>query len=138
MRILSGIALAVAVTAVSARAEGPAAEDRAALEACIDASGAADLSMKDCYVELANKEDARLNRNWQRLMQAVDGSGTEIGTALLTEQRAWIDYKEAACDHYLVLGGTLDRLQGQVCYTELITRRADELEQLANFYADTL
>ena len=126
--------MAIVGLSSGASGKGPAIEDAAALESCIAASGAADLVMKDCYVDLANKEDARLNRNWQRLMAAVGGPRSETGSALLTEQRAWIAYHEAACAHYLVSGGTLDRLAGQVCYTENTTRRADELEELADYY----
>jgi len=132
------LALAVAAALPQvASAEGPAPEAQVALGACVAKAGMVDLDIKDCYVELANTEDARLNANWTRLLKAVGGKDSEVGNALLTEQRAWIAYKEAACTHYLFAGGTLNRLSGQICFVELISRRADELAQLADFYQET-
>jgi uncharacterized protein YecT (DUF1311 family) len=132
--------LALAATAVlpqGARAEGPTPEAEAALDACVKKAGMVDLDIKDCYVELANTEDVRLNANWTRLLKAVGSKDSEVGAALLAEQRAWIAYKEAACTHYLFAGGTLNRISGQTCYVELITRRADELAHLADYYHET-
>ena len=120
-----------------AKAEGPSPEVKAELETCIEQAGVIDLAIKDCYVALANSEDERLNANWKQLMKAVAGKDSELGAPLLKEQRAWIAYKEAACAHFLHAGGTLDRLLGQICFAELITRRADELAELAQFYQET-
>ena len=111
--------------------------DETALSLCVDAA-VGDLGMKDCYAELASKEDARLNLNWLHLIRAVGGPKTEIGSDLREEQRAWLAYKELACRHYLVPGTTMERLMSQTCFTNIITQRADELEQLAAFYDDTL
>lgn len=138
MRFRLGIILAVASLSAGARAEGPSEVDTKALDQCVTAANAVDLAVKDCFAELAHKEDERLNRNWKRLMKAAGGPKTPEGDALLQEQRAWIAYKETACRHYLALGGTLDRLMGQMCYTNLITSRADELAALADFYTGSL
>ena len=131
------LALAALTLAQPALAEGPTPEAQAELDVCVEKAGGADLAIKDCYVALANAEDARLNANWEQLIKAAGGKNSDVGAALLNEQRAWIAYKEAACMHYLARGGTLDRLQGQLCYTDLITRRADELAELADFYQET-
>lgn len=131
------LALAALALPQASLAEGPTPEAQAELDTCVEKAGMVDLDIKDCYVELANTEDARLNLNWARLLKAVGGKSSEVGTALLAEQRTWITYKEAACKHYLYAGGTLNRISGQICYVELITRRADELADLADFYQET-
>jgi uncharacterized protein YecT (DUF1311 family) len=131
------LALAALALPQAALAEGPTLEAQAELDACIEKAGMVDLAVKDCYVELANTEDVRLNANWTRLLKAVGGKDSEVGASLRAEQRAWIAYKEAACTHYLFAGGTLNRISGQICYVELITRRADELAELADFYQET-
>jgi uncharacterized protein YecT (DUF1311 family) len=131
------LAFAALALPQAALAEGPTPEAQAALDACVEKAGMVDLDIKDCYVDLANAEDARLNANWERLIKAVGGKSSEVGAALLKEQRAWIAFKEAACKHHLFAGGTLNRLSGQICYVDLISGRADELAELADFYQET-
>lgn len=131
------LALAALALPQAALAEGPTPEAQAALDTCVEKAGMVDLAIKDCYVDLANTEDVRLNANWMRLLKAVGGKDSEVGAAILAEQRAWIAYKEAACTHYLFAGGTLNRISGQMCFVELITRRADELAELADYYQET-
>lgn len=129
------VALTLAGDAALARNRPPTAADQQ-LDQCIDKAGGRDLDLKDCFVAFANTEDERLNLMWDRLMKAV-GKDTEVGAALLTEQRAWLAYRDAACRHYLASGGTLDRLKSQLCFTDLITSRANALEDLANEYEDS-
>jgi uncharacterized protein YecT (DUF1311 family) len=131
------LALAALALPQAALAEGPTPEAQAALDTCVEKAGMVDLAIKDCYVDLANAEDARLNANWERLIKSVGGKSSKVGEPLLTEQRAWIAYKDVACAHYLFAGGTLNRISGQMCFVEVITRRADELADLADFYQET-
>jgi len=111
-------------------------KDMDKLNQCIQSASGNDLDAKDCYVALAQGEDARLNVNWKRLIEAVGGKGSAKGKALLAEQKAWLGYRDAACFHMALDGGTLDRLQAQICYTNLITARADEIADFADFYHD--
>lgn len=119
------LALAALALPQSTLAEGPTPEAQTALDACVEKTGLSDLAAKDCFVALAVTEDARLNANWARLIITIGGKGTDVGKSLLAEQRAWIGYKDVACQHFLAAGGTLDRLQGQICYTDIISHRAD-------------
>lgn len=128
------VALTLAGDAALARNRPPTAADKQ-LDHCIDKADGRDLDLKDCFVAFANTEDERLNLMWDRLIKAV-GKDTEVGAALLKEQRAWLAYRDAACLHYILSGGTLDRLKSQICFTDLITSRANELEDLANEYED--
>ena len=119
-----------------------AAHDEAAtnenpeLGTCIDNAGLVDLAVRDCYVDFAAAEDDRLNRAWRDLMTVVGGKTSPEGAALLAEQRAWLAYRDASCKHYVTSSapGTLDRLQQQICYTEIISQRADAIEELASMY----
>ncbi len=131
-------AIAIALIVPGTAFAGPTPSTQAKLESCISASNGGDLALKDCYVDLANAEDARLNAGWQRLMKSVGGTRSKKGAALAAEQRIWIRFRVASCIHYMLESGTLDRLQSQMCYTNTISRRADEVEQLAAYYEDTL
>ena len=106
------------------------------LESCVEEAGPVDLSVRDCYVNFAASEDTRLNQAWRDLMTVVGGKSSPQGAALLAEQRAWLTYRDAACWHYVssTPSGTLDRLQQQICYSEIISQRADHIEELASMY----
>jgi len=132
----AGVMLAVMIP-FTAQAE-PAPKVQSELERCLDATNGGDLAMKDCYVAFANAEDARLNAAWPRLMKAVGGPRSKIGAALVSEQRLWVRFKETSCRHYMLASGTMGRLQSQTCYADTISRRADQIEQFAAFYEDTL
>lgn len=135
--IAAGIITTAGLTSGAAQAE-PAPAVQTTLQSCLDATNGGDLAMKDCYVAYANAEDARLNAAWARLMKAVGGPRGKLGAALLAEQRPWVRFKETSCRHYTTVSGTAGRLQSQTCYADTISRRADEIEQFAAFYEDTL
>lgn len=129
--------LVATILAAAASAPGIPADSGRQLDACIDAAAAIDLQVKDCYVALAQREDARLNANWKELLKAVGGTGTAKGKALISEQKAWIAFRDAACLHLAIDGGTLDRVQSQSCYADVITRRANEIGDFARIYEQT-
>ena len=142
MKTFSGLlrlaAIPAALFAVQGALAAPSEKAQAEHERCISASNGGDLALKDCYVMLANAEDARLNAGWQRLMKIVGGPRSKKGAALVAEQRSWVRFRDASCTHYALESGTLDRLQAQMCYADTISRRADEIEQFAAYYEDTL
>lgn len=129
--------LAATILAATASATGIPADSGRQLDACIGAAGTVDLQVKDCYVALAQREDTRLNANWKELIKAVGGAGTQKGTALVSEQKAWIAFRDASCLHLMIDGGTLDRVQSQACYADLITKRANEIADFARIYEQT-
>ena len=88
--------------------------------------------MRECWQLYAGREDDRLNQNWHVLMRKVGGSKTAAGEALLAEQRAWLTFRDASCQYYPT--GTLDLVSRQICYTERITARADELGRMVGSY----
>lgn len=81
-----------------------------------------------CITEAFEREDQRLNDNYQQLRSQLSDPRKE---QLLTAQRAWIAYKEANCDFYAdPEGGTLARISANSCVLTETTHRADELEEL--------
>lgn len=81
-----------------------------------------------CITEEFEREDKRLNDNYQQLRNQLSDSRKE---QLLTAQRAWIAYKEANCDFYAnPEGGTMARVSANSCVLTETTNRADELEAL--------
>ena len=139
MTLTSGAALATALfvsVLLGSVVPSAAKESVSELDRCLGTAPAGDLPAKDCYVAQAQRNDVRLNREWSRLMKQVGGAKTPVGNALTNAQRAWLRYRDAACVNYVVDGGTLDRLLGQMCYTNLVATRADELARLAEHYSD--
>lgn len=134
--ILAAAAFPLLAIPQTASAEARLDANHQALDTCIEGAGPDDLAIKDCYAALAIAEDARLYRNWTALMRAVGGPIKQVGAALQKEQRAWISFRDKACQNYLTAdSGTLDRLQSQICYTKNISDRADYLGRLAEDYA---
>lgn len=130
------LALAALALPQAALAEGPTAEAQAELDACVEKAGMVDLDVKDCYNEFAGREDERLNKAWRELIRIVGGAKSDEGAALLAEQRAWLGFRDQSCFHWIAAPypGTLDRLSFAICYAEVVTRRADDIEILRDTY----
>jgi uncharacterized protein YecT (DUF1311 family) len=133
MRIPTLLIAATGLAASSALAEastGEAGDPR--LLACIDAANANDLLVRDCYQLFVQRQDAEMNIAWNRLMTVV-GRKSEVGRALLGEQRAWLAYRDAACQHF-DLSGTLARTQGAMCSSNLVADRIIQIRDYVLFY----
>ena len=76
------------------------------------------------------RADAALNRLWPQILAAAEGRNSDMGQALLSEQREWIAYKSANCRHYYVRSaGTMEtQLFGPWCELRTITDRIGYLE----------
>ncbi|WP_386083075.1 lysozyme inhibitor LprI family protein [Vreelandella sp. F11] len=102
-------------------------EARQSHDACLE-SAVTTVDIVACITEEFEREDKRLNDNYQQLRSQLSDSRQE---QLLTAQRAWIAYKEANCDFYAnPEGGTLARISANSCVLTETTNRADELEAL--------
>ncbi|MFM7379116.1 MAG: lysozyme inhibitor LprI family protein [Erythrobacter sp.] len=102
------------------------------LLACIDAANADDLLIRDCYQSFVQRQDAEMNIAWNRLMTVV-GRRSEVGRALLGEQRAWLAYRDSACEHF-DLSGTLGRAEGAMCSSNLVADRITQIRDYVLFY----
>ncbi|MCL5424983.1 MAG: lysozyme inhibitor LprI family protein [Gammaproteobacteria bacterium] len=102
-------------------------ESQQSHEACME-NAVSTADMVACISEEFEREDQRLNDNYQELRNQLSDSRQE---QLLTAQRAWIAYKDANCDFYAdPEGGTLARVSANSCVLTETTDRADELESL--------
>ncbi|OWV31283.1 lysozyme inhibitor LprI family protein [Halomonas campaniensis] len=102
-------------------------EARQSHDDCLE-SAVTTVDIVACITEEFEREDKRLNDNYQQLRSQLSDSRKE---QLLTAQRAWIAYKEANCDFYAnPEGGTLARISANACVLTETTNRADELEAL--------
>lgn len=82
-----------------------------------------------CATPYLKAADAQLNATWQKLMAAV-ASEPQTKAALLTEQRAWLAYRNDACGFYGIQvdwGRAGEVMDGPECTAGVIERRTMEL-----------
>lgn len=102
---------------------------------CTGKSGATNADWQKCGVDYVAREDKKLNTSWKK---AFDAAGPLTKTDLLEEQRAWISYKEKACNFFS--NGEQGR-EGQVlhifsCKAAVIDQRIKELEDYRECWAE--
>lgn len=109
---------------------------------CNNAQTQAD--MNQCAAEDYRKADAAMNAQWAETRAAMlewdkaSPPSDDNGAAkrLLASQRAWLAYRDAACDveGYSVEGGSMQPLMVSSCLADLTTRRTEELKSLVGLY----
>jgi uncharacterized protein YecT (DUF1311 family) len=94
---------------------------------CIDkASRGATAEMFECNGEELDRQDARLNDTYKKLMSKLSRDRKK---ALLKAQRVWIKFREANCDYWFdPHGGTAARMNASGCLLTMTATRAKELE----------
>ncbi|MGE0280693.1 MAG: lysozyme inhibitor LprI family protein [Rhizobiaceae bacterium] len=105
---------------------GPAAADEQ-YSACIDATVKND-EWAGCGGAFIEREEAKMDEAWQRLMELTEGDTT---AALKAEQEAWAEFRESACQFYAD-PGAFGR-EGQVlsypnCVAETVASRTAQLK----------
>lgn len=93
---------------------------------------AVDAQTGECARGEIARVDARLNSLWPRVLEAAGGRNSEIGTALVEEQRAWIAFKSVNCRHYNAQPtGTMEmHLFGPWCELQTLRDRVAYLESV--------
>ncbi|WNC08320.1 lysozyme inhibitor LprI family protein [Pseudomonas coleopterorum] len=112
--------------ATLASAEGPtsASDYSSAYTTCMD-SNSSTTGMVSCAADETKRQDARLNANYQAGMKTLEGTKR---TAMRDAQRLWIQFRDADCAVEAGLtGGTLDRINAQMCLLKATKVRADTL-----------
>ena len=122
--------------------DAPASSEDVRPVDCSNAQTQAD--MNQCAADDYRKADAAMNAQWaetRAAMLAWDKAtppSQDNGAAkrLLASQRAWLAYRDAACDveGYSVEGGSMQPLIVSSCLAELTTRRTEELKSLGSLY----
>lgn len=87
------------------------------------------VEMRYCASQDYEREDARLNEVYKRLMAEMDKQGKDY---LRDAQRAWIPFRDKNCAVHgdRARGGTAQPLLVVSCLAEMTSVRADELEAL--------
>jgi uncharacterized protein YecT (DUF1311 family) len=118
--------LAAGLAAPPARAD--AENDR-----CIDESDGSNAAWGACGSEYVARADKVLNATWKRVYGAAEGRTKQD---LLTAQRAWIAFKETACEFYANgdWGREGEVLQFPACLAAVIETRTAELEGYGEFF----
>lgn len=122
--------------------DAPASSEDVRNVDCNNAQTQAD--MNQCAAEDYRKADAAMNAQWAETRAAmlafdkVSSPSEDNGAAkrLLLSQRAWLAYRDAACDveGYSVQGGSMQPLTISSCLADLTTRRTEELKSLVGLY----
>jgi uncharacterized protein YecT (DUF1311 family) len=96
---------------------------------CIDkASRGATAEMFECNGEELDRQDARLNDAYKKLMSKLSRDRKK---ALVEAQRAWIKFRKANCDYWFdPHGGTAARMNASGCLLTMTATRAKELESM--------
>lgn len=100
--------------------------------------------MNQCAAEDYRQADAAMNAQWAETRAAMIAWDTasppsdDNGAAkrLLASQRAWLAYRDAACDveGYSAEGGSMQPMMISSCLAELTKRRTEELKSLVGLY----
>ena len=95
---------------------------------CINKSNGVTSEMLGCISAEYDRQDARLNENYKRLMSKLSPKRRE---GLLEAQRAWLKFRDANCSFYYdPEGGSAAHLAGTDCTLNATAERATELEDL--------
>ncbi len=124
----ASVALAAGVAAMAAPA---AAQDHG--WDCKDYASLPQQGINACLADDWCAADARLNDVYQRLMRNV---GPSEANTLRAAQRAWITFRDAACDVEAaqMRGGSGEPMLWFGCLGRLTDRRVDDLENLVELY----
>ena len=99
-------------------------------DACVGDADATMVDMGECGGAWVDREDARLNVAWKKLMAGI---AEDSKPALLDEQRAWLAYRDKSCLIYLdqVEYGSNGRdLSYPACRAAIIEQRTEALKSV--------
>lgn len=102
-----------------------AADDK--YSACVDTTSSNDEWAK-CGGEFIEREEAKMDEAWQRLMEQTEGDTT---AALKAEQQAWTEFRKEACEFYsdpVAFGREGQVLSYPNCVAETIAGRTAQLK----------
>jgi uncharacterized protein YecT (DUF1311 family) len=93
-------------------------------EGCNDKDGTVALS--SCYSKRTDAWQKRLDSAYPAALDYVQGPQRK---ALQRAQSVWLKYRDASCDFYNLVPGSVHYIQGAYCMLDLTRSRALELEE---------
>lgn len=108
-------------------AKGPQTEAtlRDSFQPCVDKAAGATWPMQDCIEAEFDYQDARLNKAYQALMNALPEARR---VELRDRERQWLSSRDANCPWDDDTDGQGRRIESNYCVMERTALRADELE----------
>lgn len=97
---------------------------------CMEASGGVTVEMLNCIADEIATQDARLNGAYSDARQDLSEERKQV---LLNAQRHWIAYRDANCEYYATIGGTLAQVASNDCFLRETAERAAELENMVGW-----
>ncbi len=97
---------------------------------CMDASGGVTVEILNCIADEFATQDARLNGAYSDARRDLSEERQQV---LLNAQRHWITYRDANCDFYATIGGTLAQIASNDCLLRETAERAAELENMVGW-----
>ncbi|EKE73273.1 MULTISPECIES: lysozyme inhibitor LprI family protein [Roseobacteraceae] len=112
---------------------GPALAEEPQVD-CDNAMTQTDMNI--CSYQDYQAADVELNETYAWAMDRAKGYGQTAADALRTAQRAWIPYRDAACEAEAVLyeGGSIQPLIMSSCLASLTRQRTDEMRSAYQTY----
>ena len=87
----------------------------------------------DCAVAWRKRQDTELNAVWKDALATVGGRKSNAGKLLVEEQRAWITFKDKACNFYWLQPefGSMHRgYIGPSCVGDIYDARITQLKDI--------
>lgn len=126
MALAAFLALPIAATAQSSTED----EYTGRFGKCMDASGGVTVEILNCLADEFATQDARLNGAYSDARRDLSEERQQV---LLNAQRHWIAYRDANCDFYATIGGTLAQIASNDCLLRETAERAAELENMVGW-----
>jgi uncharacterized protein YecT (DUF1311 family) len=82
------------------------------------------------YRQKTNAADQRLNAAYKALQARIEAAQRQ---PLLSEQRLWVQYRDANCGFYGTQDGSIRQVQAAECIRSMTEDRARELEKAMEF-----
>lgn len=124
-------ALTIALLGISAMPQGAQAQDHG--WDCKDFGSLPQQGLNACLADVWHASDTALNDVYQRLMANL---GPDDAETLREAQRAWITFRDAACDVEAgqMRGGSGEPMLWFGCLGRLTDRRVGDLEDMMTLY----
>lgn len=98
---------------------------RSTYDQCLKNAGGVTPDLQDCIETEYEYQEARLDKAYQGLLTKLGGDKKAV---LETEQKKWLDDRDAQCGVDPDEGGQGQRLEANDCFLEMTAKRAAELE----------
>ncbi|MHB9878504.1 lysozyme inhibitor LprI family protein [Pacificimonas sp. ICDLI1SI03] len=135
MKLSRFLRLCVPCAFFALAAPASAADD---LQQCLETADTT-RDMSACTGAQLTRDTEQLTQAWKQALRAAGGSKTEIGNALLQEQRAWIAHKDTVCERFYDMeqhGSAGRALSAPTCLSEFTTERTEYLRRLPPRYSN--